>query len=101
MRVVWYMVSAIVECEPPAILEAGIGDLLEELEARTYLRFPAVGWEPEMNRALITVQDEGDEDPQAVAGGVYDDILDSATAVLADFEWIRAGDIDVQPLAEA
>ena len=79
---------------PTSVMEAALHDLQEELDARTHLRNPHVQWDSENLRAIIDVEDEAPT-PQTAAGGINDDLLDSAVAVVGSFDSLRIEILEV------
>ena len=84
----WFQVRAALLGSPTSVIESAVPDLQEELEARTYLRNPRITWDSNADRAIVEVEDEAPT-PQGAGGSVYDEIFESACAVLGDFEFFR------------
>jgi hypothetical protein len=92
----WFRVRAALIGSPTSVVEVAIPDLQEELEARTHLSDPHVYWDSDNQRAIVEVEDEAPT-PKSAAGGVNDDLLDSAVAVIARFDALRVEILEVMP----
>lgn len=84
----WFLVCAAVAGSPETVIQAAIPDLQDELEARLYLRNPRVTWNSDSRCVIVEVEDEASTARQA-HGGVYDEVFESACAVVSDFERLR------------
>lgn len=89
-----YFVRAALRGSPMSVIERAVPDLREELEARIHLCNPRVAWNSRANCVIIEVEEEAVA-PQSAGGSVYDDVLESACAVLGTFEFIRVEILNV------
>jgi hypothetical protein len=83
-----FLVRAALTGSPETVIQAALPDLQEELEARPYLKNPRVTWDSDSHCVIVEVEDEAPTAQQA-RGGVYDEVFESACAVVGDFERLR------------
>jgi hypothetical protein len=91
----WFVARAAIAGSPPSTFQSAIPDLQEELEERTYLRHRQVWWDDATQQVMVEVEDAGG-DAVNIARGLPDDLSDSISAVVADFDTVRIEVIDVR-----
>src|SRR4051812_30745120 len=89
-----FLVIAALSGSPTNVILTGVPDLQRELELRTHLHNPKVHWDAQMQRAIVEVEDEA-QNVQQAEGGVYEEVFESACAVLGKFETIRIEILEV------
>jgi hypothetical protein len=71
-------------------------DLQNDLEMRPHLRHPSVSWEAETGRMIVQVEIQ-DLDADQAAIQITEELLESASGVLREFEAIRASVLEAVP----
>jgi hypothetical protein len=91
-----YCVVAALVGSPTDAIQRAVPDLTEEIEARTYLDEPRVSWDADAGQAIVELQYNAQTAREA-GGAVYDEVFESAVAVIPEFERICIEIREVRP----
>jgi hypothetical protein len=83
-----FLVRAALTGCPEAVIQAAMPDLQEQLAARPYLKNLRVTWNSDSRCIIVEVEDEAPT-AQRARGGVYDEVFESACAVIGNFDRLR------------
>lgn len=90
-----FRVTVSVQTVPAQVARAAVRDMQEELDHRPYLGKATMMWSESAQALLVDLDVEAESSDDAAAA-VYDDLFESACAVLPEFETLRVQVVDVQ-----
>jgi hypothetical protein len=95
----WYRIRVAIRGTPAQAFHDGVPNVQEELEQRPYLRNPHAVWDADQQQIVIEFEDQLEAATvQAAEVGVNDDLSDTVTACIGDWDAWDLSILDVSPV---
>jgi hypothetical protein len=95
----WSRSRIAVRGSPASVFHDSAPEVQEELEQRPYLRNPHAVWDPDRQQIVIELEDRLEAGTiEAAELGVNDDVSDTVSACIADWEAWDLHILDVSPV---